>query len=182
MRTPLVAVVALSLGAACASAPPAPPAATAAAPSPAVDARRAKLRETIADYWEYVLRTSPEFASTLGDRRYNDKWSDYSEKAVFEDDEHVKAYLARLEAIDTTGFPQQERLDQVLLVRELKEGLAGTKFEHWLMPVNQFSSPHIDIPQLVSSASCRSRRSRTTTTTSRASGRCPRSSTRSCAT
>ena len=84
------------------------------------------------------MRTSPEYASILGDKRYNDRWSDRSEKAIHDDLAQSQQYLARLEAIDTTGFPEQERLNQVLLARQLKLDLEGARFEDWLMPVNQF--------------------------------------------
>ena len=36
-------------------------------------ARRQALNELLAEQWEYNLRTNPEFASILGDRRWNDK-------------------------------------------------------------------------------------------------------------
>ena len=37
--------------------------------------RRAALRAAIADEWEYELRESPELATTIGDYRYNDRWT-----------------------------------------------------------------------------------------------------------
>jgi uncharacterized protein (DUF885 family) len=133
--------------------PPAPvvPAPTAiVAPVSNVDARRQQLRDIVSDQWEYTMRTSPEFASVIGDKRYSDRWSDYSEKEVYDELEQSKRYLAKLEAVDTEGFPEQERLNKALLVRKLSLRLEGAKFEDWLMPVNQFASPHIDIPELVS--------------------------------
>ncbi len=115
-----------------------------------LDARRKQLDALIAEQWEYTLRTGPEYASILGDKRYNDRWSDRSEKAVADDLEESRKYLARLEAIDTTGFPEQERLNEVLLARTLKVQLEGAKFEDWLMPVNQFESTHLFLAQLPS--------------------------------
>jgi uncharacterized protein (DUF885 family) len=96
------------------------------------------------------MRTMPEYASTLGDKRYNDRWSDLSEKAVHADLEATHVFLTRLEAIDSAGFPEQEVLNKALLARKLKLTLEGARFEDWLMPVNQFASPHLEIPQLVS--------------------------------
>ena len=40
--------------------------------------RRAALKALFAEIWEDQLRQSPEFASSIGDKRYNDQLSDYS--------------------------------------------------------------------------------------------------------
>jgi uncharacterized protein (DUF885 family) len=123
---------------------PAPP-----APSD-LDARRKALNDLLHEQWEYTMRTNPIYASILGDKRYNDKVDDFSQPAI--DDSLVQArnFLTRFEAIDTTGFPEQEILNQRLMVRDLKMTLEGARFKPWEMPVNQFSGIHIDAPQLVS--------------------------------
>ena len=46
--------------------------------------------------WEDQLKHSPEFASSLGDRRYNDQLSDLSPKARNEGLARDRAYLVRL--------------------------------------------------------------------------------------
>jgi uncharacterized protein (DUF885 family) len=114
-----------------------------------VDARRKKLNDLLAEQWEYNLRTSPEFASILGDKRYNDKLSDVSEKAILADLEQTKKYLARFEAVDTEGFPEQEALNKILMVRGLKRQVDNSRFQNYMMPVTQFYGIHIDTPQLV---------------------------------
>lgn len=38
-----------------------------------LDARRAQLRDAIQAEWEYTLHTEPEFATVIGDNRYNDR-------------------------------------------------------------------------------------------------------------
>jgi uncharacterized protein (DUF885 family) len=50
---------------------------------------------------------------------------------------------------DVTGFPEQEALNQQLMVRSLKERLDDARFEDWLMPINQFSGLHIEVAALV---------------------------------
>ncbi len=40
--------------------------------------RRAALKALFAEIWEDQLRHSPEFASSIGDKRYNDQLTDYS--------------------------------------------------------------------------------------------------------
>src|ERR1700730_9956538 len=126
--------------------------ATAAAANPPGDleARRKALTDLLHERWEYTMRTSPIYASILGDKRYNDKLDDFSQKAIDDDLEQSRSFLARFEAIDTSGFPEQEGLNKQLMVRDLKIGLEGARFKRWEMPVNQGSGVHIDMPQLVS--------------------------------
>src|SRR5437868_15090368 len=83
-----------------------------------LDKRRKALADLLKEQWEYTLRTSPEFASILGDRRYNDQSADLSEAAVKRDLAATKGFLARLERIDTTAFPVQEVIDKALLARK----------------------------------------------------------------
>lgn len=118
-----------------------------------VPTRVAALHRLLDEQWQYVLRTSPEFASVLGDKRYNDRLSDFSQAAIDRDQAQARAFLTRFEAIDTTGFPEQERLNQQLMVRNLRESVEGVRFKEWEMPVTQFGGPHIDLPQLVTSLS-----------------------------
>jgi len=114
-----------------------------------VEARRKAFSDLLAEHWEYTLSRSPEFASILGDKRWNDKVSDVSEKAIVEDLAKTKEFLGRFEAIDTAGFPEQEALTRTLLVRRFKEGLDNSRFKNWEMPVSQISGIHLQAPQLV---------------------------------
>jgi len=111
--------------------------------SKALDARRAQLREAIQAEWEYTLRVNPEFATSVGDNRYNDKLGDYSAAAEQKAVEHAKTQLKIFEAIDTTGFPDDEALNQQLMVRRLKMAIEGGQFKDWEMPVNQFGGAQL---------------------------------------
>jgi len=156
-------LVSLVVSAACAGGPPpiAPaaipaPAATAApppAPAPAapsdVEVRARQLEALVAEQWEYTLQRSPEMASSIGDKRYNDKWSDRSPEAIAADLAMAGKFLARYEAISTTGLSAQQQLDHRISVRQLRERLGNAKFEEWLMPINQFGGAHLRMPQLV---------------------------------
>lgn len=112
--------------------------------------RRQQLSALLAEQWDYVMRTNPEWASILGDKRFNDKLSDVSEKAVYAEIEQRKKFLKRCAAIDTNGFPEQEALNKTLMVRNIQLLLEGVRFRDWEMPVTQFGGIHIDTPQLVS--------------------------------
>ena len=46
--------------------------------TPGNQGQSARLKQLLADEWEYELRESPELATSIGDYRYNDRWSDSS--------------------------------------------------------------------------------------------------------
>ena len=113
-------------------------------------ARREALKKLLAEHWDYSLSTSPEFASYLGDKRWNDQLSDPSQAAIDRDLAKTREFLARFEAIDTAGFPEQEALNRTLMVRDLRERLENARFRPWLMPVTQIDGFHLNLAQLPS--------------------------------
>jgi uncharacterized protein (DUF885 family) len=94
------------------------------------------------EHWEYVLATTPEDASELGDLRYNDRWSDLSAAAVASNLERSRDFLARFRALDAAGLSEQEALTRTLMIRAFEEELEGARFEDWKMPVNQQEGVH----------------------------------------
>jgi uncharacterized protein (DUF885 family) len=121
----------------------------AAADSSSLEARRQALRDLLAEQWEYTLRTSPEFASILGDKRYNHRLADLSLAEIERDLGHARKFLQRFEAIDPSGFPEQEKLSHRLMIRNLRIQLEDARWKNWEMPVNQMGGLHLDFPQLI---------------------------------
>ena len=117
-------------------------------PSP-LESRRKALNDLLAEQWEYRLRTSPLFASFLGDKRWNDKLDDFSQEAIDRDLQETQKFLTRFEAIDTSGFPEQEGLNKALIVRDLKLQLEEASFKPWEMPVDQQNGIQLLLPELV---------------------------------
>jgi uncharacterized protein (DUF885 family) len=114
-----------------------------------LETRRKALNDLLAEQWEYTLSTNPEFASIIGDKRWNDQSSDNSLAAVQKDLAKSAEFLKRFEAIDTDGFPEQEQLNKTLMIQDLRQGLEGAKFKNWEMPVAQNYGIQIQAPQFV---------------------------------
>src|SRR3984885_2477304 len=121
----------------------------AVSPQSDLEARRKSLNDLLAERWEYTMRNSPIYASILGDKRWNDKLDDLSQKAIDDDLEQSRRFLVRFQAINTTGFPEQEALNKTLMVRDLQFALDGARFKPWEMPVSQVDGLPIDLPELV---------------------------------
>jgi uncharacterized protein (DUF885 family) len=118
--------------------------------------RRARLKAALQEEWEYQLRTSPELATSVGDNRYNDRLSDYSAESFAGQLQHARQALPVFESIDTTGFPEQERLSRDLMIRGLREQIEGARFKDWEMPVDQMNGLHIGLASLPSGTTFRS--------------------------
>ena len=116
-----------------------------------LEARRQELKKLLAEQWEYTMRENPEFATIIGDYRYNDRWSDGSLAHVEQARKEMERWLERFRGIDITGFPEQEKLNQELMVRNLKSQIESIDLKLHEMPVDQFYGAHLQLAQLVSS-------------------------------
>jgi uncharacterized protein (DUF885 family) len=123
------------------------------APTALVEGNRTALNTLFDSYWQNQLKHSPEFASTLGDKRWNDQISDYSVKAVNDALAREENYLAQLAAIDPTGLTDQEKTSRDLLLRRFAEDEEAAEFKEWEMPLNQMSGLPTAYPQLVAQLS-----------------------------
>lgn len=119
-----------------------------AAPQPLAD-RRAALNALFAEIWQDRLAHEPEFASSIGDKRYDDRLTDYSVDAYNESLQRGREYLARLGSIDTAGMSDQETLSADLMGRELADEQEEAEFKPLEMPLTQFAGIHIELPQLI---------------------------------
>jgi len=100
------------------------------------------------EIWQDKLKHEPEYATYLGDKRYDDQLSDYSPRAYNESLARGRAFIERLSAIDTTGLPHQQQLSAELMLRSLIEDQEAASFKEWEMPINQYDGLHLDLPQL----------------------------------
>jgi uncharacterized protein (DUF885 family) len=116
-----------------------------------LDARRDALKKLIAEEWEYELRESPLTATFFGNYRYNDKLDDFSIAETLRQDKAARDFLARLEAIDTSGFPEQEQLNKTLLERKLRQQIEDTALKNYEMPLDQFNGAQLSLAQFQAS-------------------------------
>ncbi|MEX2125532.1 MAG: DUF885 domain-containing protein [Woeseia sp.] len=88
------------------------------------------------DAWEWQLRENPVFASRLGDRRFNDQWTDLGSDAIERRQQEQRQLLDRLLAINSAELDETDRLNYDLFRRDLQNDIDGNRFRTWLMPVS----------------------------------------------
>jgi uncharacterized protein (DUF885 family) len=87
--------------------------------------------------WNYEMEQSPARASSMGDRRWNDRWGDQSLEAIRKREEHAKQALAGLSRFDRAKLPLADQLNYDLFKKDLETDIEGFKFRTYLMPINQ---------------------------------------------
>jgi uncharacterized protein (DUF885 family) len=100
------------------------------------------------EQYESDVREFPERATDFGDYRYNDKLADLSLAAIVHREKINETFLARLQAIPTAGFPDQDQLSHDLLVRGLQQRIADFELKEYEMPINQFNGVHTSLADL----------------------------------
>ena len=127
--------------------------ASAPAGAASVEGNRKALNQIFKDYWEDNLAHSPEFASSLGDKRWNDQIADYSVKAYNQNLEREQGFLMRLAVIDDKGLSDQEKISRELLLRQFTQDQEAAEFKEWEVPVNQLGGIQTAYPDLVAQLS-----------------------------
>jgi len=89
------------------------------------------------EVWEWRLAEHPMFASQLGDRRYNDRWTDQSLAAIERRQEETRAFLRRVYAIDRSTLGEDEQLNYELFRRKLQDEVDLFRFDGHLLPFYQ---------------------------------------------
>ncbi len=127
---PLLLVLVVALPVAAAAAPP-PPAAGA-------------LDTLCDDYWQLLMRTSPEWATQLGDRRYDALLADNSPAGRDRSLAALRAIKARAEAIDAAALDPGRRTTRGLLIGEIDDTMAqaACRFDEWV--VDPLGGPQIE--------------------------------------
>lgn len=142
MRTRLVALLTALCGAglvACQTAP---------SPATSVESRLAAQNAIFEAEYEFDLKMHPETATQYGDYRYNDRLNDYSLKAVKTIHSAELDFVARLKAIPTGGFPEQDLLSHQAMLQTLQQHLDDYAFKQYEMPVSQVDGPQLELADL----------------------------------
>ncbi len=111
---------------------------------PAVD----RFHQLLAEEWEHTLREHPQFATYVGDHRFNHRLGSVTEADQARRAEIERGFLARLLAIEGEQLPPQDRISRDLLRRKLEDGLAEFEHRSHLTPITNREGFHIAFARL----------------------------------
>ncbi len=107
------------------------------AQSPAPVAERLAAQNALFDdSWQTNLKMNPTLATAVGDYRYNDQLGDYSLAASTARHERDMDDLARIKAVDSTGFPEQDLISHDLFLRQLQQRVDDYDLREFEMPLS----------------------------------------------
>ena len=107
-----------------------------------------QLRQLLAEEWQYELKSSPESATYLGDKRYNSELTDYSPAARRKDADTNRDFLRKFEAIEAGDLNPENALNRRLMIRRLQDAIDSYDLKAWEMPVDQMNGVHLGFAQL----------------------------------
>ena len=103
----------------------------------APEAAVAALHELFDTEWQRSLRESPEAATYLGDKRYNDRWDTLTLEAIAASHAGDRAALIQLQEIARDQLPPPEQLNYDLFRYQLEDRIEGYGYRRFLIPMNQ---------------------------------------------
>ncbi|MGH7176010.1 MAG: DUF885 domain-containing protein [Tepidisphaeraceae bacterium] len=109
----------------------------AGAEPPASQPSNPTLHALFAREWDYSMQRNPTWASSLGDRRWNDKWPDMSPEQFEARFAHDQQVLAELTGIDRAALSALDQLNHDLFKLRYERAVAEHRFHAYLLALNQ---------------------------------------------
>jgi uncharacterized protein (DUF885 family) len=92
--------------------------------------------------WDYEMEQYPTWASSLGDRRWNDRWEDLSLDAILKRHNHHREVVAQLRKIDRGALTAADQMNYDLFKRNYERRIEGFQYRGFLLPLNQLDGVH----------------------------------------
>ena len=86
------------------------------------------------EHWEWSLNEYPMLATSIGDRRFNDRWTSLDLAAIERRQDARRAFLGRVYAIDRRQLPDAQQLNYELFRRQLQDDVDEFQFNSHLLP------------------------------------------------
>ena len=99
-------------------------------------------------YWQGYLKTHPTYATSIGDRRFDDRLEDIRPAAIAREQRRLEDVLARARAIDEKALSPAERVTRAALIEEVSGQIAqlSCHFEDWV--VDPLGGPQVGFMNL----------------------------------
>ncbi len=114
----------------------------------AEDSAAKQFSKLLDDAWEYRLRESPQFATDVGDDRYDDQLA----KVSLADEKRREAdrvqFTKRLEAIDRKALSPLDQINYDIFALKLDEDGQEYVFQTHLVPISDRWGFHIEFPEI----------------------------------
>jgi uncharacterized protein (DUF885 family) len=107
-----------------------------------------RLHRVFDDEWETRLREDPLLATSMGDRRFNDRLPEVGLAAEARHAEQARGFLARLRAVPRGSLPREEQINRDIFERQLRERVESYELLDPLIPITNREGFHTFFPEL----------------------------------
>jgi uncharacterized protein (DUF885 family) len=101
--------------------------------------------------WEYTMKESPEFATSVGYAGQNDRWSDISFEAIARRKETDTLDLELIKSINRVKLPESDVISYDLYRRNAEFSVEGDQFPFELLQINQMGGVQQNVAQVITS-------------------------------
>jgi len=99
--------------------------------------------------WQYTMEEYPEFATYVGWRGQNHRWTDMSLQAIERRNREMEVPARVLATIDRGALGADDQLHHDLFRRAVEESLEGRRFKGEYMPINQMQGVQQNVAQII---------------------------------
>ena len=99
--------------------------------------------EILDEQWENGIVNSPEWATQLGDNRFNDRLNDASYQTILIRQEETKVLLKKVKNIDRSKLSEDDQLNYDLYIHGIEKQIEGFQYLSYLIPIDQMGGIQI---------------------------------------
>ena len=100
------------------------------------------------DFWKWRMYSTPEFATMVGDKSYDDQLEHFTMKRFQSDYEKCEEFLKQVEEIEHSKLNENDRLNLNLFRAELLTFSNGYRFQGFLFPISFLEGIHVDFQRI----------------------------------
>ena len=102
-----------------------------------------KFHELLSEQWEKGIVRNPEWASSLGDNRFNDKLNDTSYETILKRQGETRELQETVKKIDRSKLSEDDQLNYDLYLQGIEKQIEGFQFLSYLIPIDQMGGIQI---------------------------------------
>ena len=102
-----------------------------------------KFHSILDEEWKSNAEKYPEWATRLGDNRFNDKLNDASYEAIINRQEKATKLLEKIKEINRSSLSLDDQLNYDLFLNSILFGIEGNVYLSYLMPISQMGGIQI---------------------------------------
>ena len=102
-----------------------------------------KFHNILDSEWKKGIQNNPEWATRLGDNRFNDKLTDVSYEKKIDRQEDSRRLLLKIKEIDRSELSKDDQLNFDLFLNKINEEIEGFQYLNFLIPIDQMGGIQI---------------------------------------